>query len=123
MPLRYLLDEDLRGGGLWQAIQQHNTSSPHPLDAVRVGDPPDLPLGTLDPDVLIWAEREVRVLLSRDQRSLPQHRTAHLQGGRRSPGIFIIFKGNAVPAILDFLVLVAYAGDPLVYQDRVEYIP
>jgi hypothetical protein len=123
MPLRFLLDEDLRGGGLWQAIQQHNTSSPYPLDAVRVGDPLDLPLGTLDSDVLIWAEREVRVLLSRDQRSLPQHLTAHLQGGRRSPGIFIILKVNTVPAILDFLVLVAYAGDPLVYQDRMEYIP
>jgi hypothetical protein len=123
MPLRYLLDEDLRGGGLWQAIQQHNTSSPHPLDAVRVGDPPDLPLGTFDPDILIWAEREVRVLVSRDQRSLPQHLAAHLRGGRHLPGIFIILKGATVPAILDFLVLAAYAGDPLVYQDRMEHIP
>jgi hypothetical protein len=123
MPLRYLLDEDLRGGGLWQAIQQHNSSSPHPLDSVRVGDPPDLPLGTLDPDVLIWTEREGRVLISRDQRSLPQHLAAHLRGGRHSPGIFILLKEKSVPAILDFLVLAAYAGDLLAYQDRIAYIP
>ena len=59
MALRYLLDEHLRGGGLWQAIRQHNASGVDVLDVVRVGDPPDLPLGTGDPDVLTLVDREV----------------------------------------------------------------
>lgn len=56
MPLLYLLDEHLRGGGLWQAIQQHNTVGLYPIDVVRVGDPQDLPHGTPDSVLLLWAE-------------------------------------------------------------------
>src|SRR5262249_33503352 len=55
MALRYVLDEDLRGV-LWRAIQRHNRTDPKPIDAVRVGDLPDLPLGTPDPDILAWAD-------------------------------------------------------------------
>jgi hypothetical protein len=62
-PLRYLLDENLRGR-LWQAIGVHNQTGAYPIDVVRVGDPPDLPLGSLDPDILLWAEREGRILVS-----------------------------------------------------------
>jgi hypothetical protein len=123
MPLRYLLDEHLRGGGLWQAIQQHNTSTLYPLDAALVGGPPDLPLGTTDPLILLWAEREGRILLSFDKRSLPQHLAAHLQAGHHSPGIFIIRSGHTLPELIDSLVLAAYAGNPVDFQDRIAYIP
>ena len=63
MPLRFLLDENLRGGGLWQAIQKHNQVGIYPVDVIRVGDPSDLPLGASDPDILLWGERESRILL------------------------------------------------------------
>ena len=36
----YVLDEQLRGS-LWQAIQSHNARGIDPIDATRVGDPPD----------------------------------------------------------------------------------
>ncbi len=42
--IRFVLDEHLRGP-LWAAIQRHNLSASLPIDAVRVGDPPDLSLG------------------------------------------------------------------------------
>lgn len=38
MPLRYLLDENLRGPW-WNAIQRHNSFGTNTIDAVRVGDP------------------------------------------------------------------------------------
>jgi hypothetical protein len=123
MPLRYLLDEHLRGGGLWQAIQQHNALGLYPLDAVRVGDPPDLPLGTRDPDILLWAEREGRILLSRDKGSLPQHLAQHLQAGHHSPGIFILRPGATIRELLAALALVAHAGNPIDYQDQMIYVP
>ena len=50
MPLRFLLDENLRGGALWRAIQRHNAGGIDLLEATRVGDPVDLPCGSLDPD-------------------------------------------------------------------------
>jgi hypothetical protein len=123
MPLRFLLDEQLRGGGLWLAIQQHNAAGANKIDVVRVGDPPDLPLGTSDADNLLWAEREGRILVSRDVRTLPAHLAAHLQAGHHSPGVLIIRRRSGVPQVLAYLELAAYAADPAAYQDHIEHIP
>src|SRR5438034_99620 len=43
------------------ALCQHNAVGINPVDVTRVGDPPGLPLGTLDPDLLLWAELHGRV--------------------------------------------------------------
>jgi hypothetical protein len=123
MALCFVLDEHLRGGGLWQAIQQHNALGVDPLDMARVGDPPDLPLGTLDPDPLLWCEGRGRLLVSQDKNSLPGHLAQHLYAGRHSPGVLLIRAGTTVPQVLAALVLIAHAGDPLDYQDRIERIP
>jgi len=120
--LRYVLDENLRGP-LWRAIQQHNSQSTFPLDAVRVGDPPDLPGGTVDPDILVWAEREARIFVSLDKSTLPGHLAHHLQQGRHSPGIFIVIASRKLRDILDYLIYTAYAGHPLDYADGIRFIP
>ena len=65
MPLPFLLDENLRGW-LWQAIKRYATHSALPIDVVRIGDAPDLPLGTSDPDVLLWCEGQGRILVTAD---------------------------------------------------------
>src|SRR4051794_50987 len=123
MPLRYLLDEQLRGGGLWQAILRHNSRGVNPLDVIRVGDPPAPPGGSLDPEILRWAEQEGRILVSADKKTLPGHLKQHLLAGRHSPGVFLIRPASAIPRVLFALELAAYAGDPLTFQDRAEYIP
>jgi hypothetical protein len=120
--LRYLLDEHLRGV-LWDASEDHNAASINPIDVVQVGDPSDLPLGTLDPDILLWAEREGRILVTRDQNTMPGHLADHLQAGHHSPGIFMVRRRSVIPQLVFALVLAAHAGDPDVYRDRIEYIP
>ena len=87
MELRYLLDEHLRGP-LWRAVQWHNRRGLWPIDVARVGDPADLPLGSLDPEILLWAEREGRIVVSHDRETLPTHLADHLNAGHRSPGTF-----------------------------------
>lgn len=123
MALLYLLDEQLRGGRLWQAIQQHNALGLYPINVVHVGDPADLPLGTPDLAVLQWAERQWRILVTRDWHTIPGYLAQHLRAGRRSPGIFLIRKHCTVPQILSYLVITAYAADPAACQDRIEPIP
>jgi hypothetical protein len=123
MPLRFVLDENLRGGPLWPAIQQHNLRSPYAIDATRVGDPADLALGTPDPDILLWTERNGRILISWDKSTLPAVLALHLQAGNHSPGIFLLRPGSTTAQVISTLELVAHAGDPHSYQDRIEYIP
>ncbi len=122
MPLLYVLDENVPAA-LRLAIHNHNAGSVNPLDVVSVGDPQDLPLGIDDPALLLWAEREGRILVTRDEHSIPCHLVAHLAAGHHSPGIFMIRRRSAIPQLVFILVLVAYAGDPSHYKDRIEYIP
>jgi hypothetical protein len=122
MPLCFVLDEHLRGP-LWGAIQQHNAGGSYPLDAVRVGDPPDLPLGTTDPDLLLWAEREGRVVVTRDWRTFPGYLAAHLRGGHHSPGVIILRPGQPLPQLVFALALAAHAADPGEFRDQVRFLP
>jgi hypothetical protein len=123
MGLRFVLDEHLRGGSLWQAIQQHNAPGNYRLDVVRVGDPLDLPLGTTDPDLLVWAEREGRIILSFDYHTMPRHFADHLRNGRHSPGLLLILPNRAVADLLASLLLIAYCGNCIDFQDRTEFLP
>lgn len=122
MPLRFLLDEHLRGP-LWLAILRHNLQGGLPLDVVRVGDAPDLPLGSSDPVLLQWAERENRILLSEDRHTMARHLADHLQGGRRCPGILLIRLGYSLAQLVSHLELVAHAGDASDYENRLLFIP
>jgi hypothetical protein len=118
-----MLDENLRGGPLWPAICHHNRQSPYLIDTTRVGDPADLPLGTRDPDILLWAERNGRILISWDKGTLPTALAAHLRAGNHSPGIFLLRPGSTTAQVISTLELIAHAGDPAAYWDRIEYIP
>jgi hypothetical protein len=122
MPVAFVLDEHLRGI-LWKAIRQHNRGSAYPIDVVRVGDPSDLPLGTSDPEILLWAERVGRILVTCDENTLPTYFAAHLQAGHHSPGVFILRSGSTIPEIVFQLALVAYAGDATYCIDAIQYIP
>jgi hypothetical protein len=120
--LRFLLDEHLRGP-LWSAILRHNAQGALPIDSVRVGDPPELPLGSDDATILLWAEREGRILLTEDVHTMPGHLLAHLQAGHHSPGVFVISLGCSIGQLLIALELVAHAGDAADYGDTVTYVP
>lgn len=123
MPLRFVLDEQLRGQPLWYALQRHNAVGINVIDVVRVGDPSDLPLGSLDPDILIWAQRHDRILISVDYSTLPTHLADHLAGGNHSPGVLMIRRHSTLPRTITALELAAHAGDPADYQDTIIHIP
>ncbi len=121
MALDFLLDENMRGR-LWQALVRHNATTDWPLDVIRVGDAPDLPLGMTDSDVLNWIERKSRILVSLDKNTLPAHLDQHLAAGHHVPGILLIRRGASVVPLVEYLVAVAYASDAAECQDRIEYI-
>jgi hypothetical protein len=122
MVLRYLLDENLRGP-LWRAVQRHNHGGTDPIDAIRVGDAADLPLGIDDPAILLWAEAEGRILLSLDWDTMIGHLNDHLVAGHHSPGVFMIHPRSRIKDLLEFLVLAAYAGNEAQWCDQITYIP
>ena len=122
MPVTFLLDENVPGR-IWRAIQRHNEDSADILDVVRVGQPDDLPFSADDRSILLWAERQGRILITEDKNTMPAHLATHLQGGHHSPGIFMVRPGTRVPDLLELLVLVTQASPSAEWRDRIEYIP
>jgi hypothetical protein len=122
MALCFLLDENLRGA-LWQAIQQHNAAGVDVLDVLCVGDPPAPPLGTLDPDLLAWAEAQGRVLLTLDIHMVGSHLAAHWQAGHHIAGMLLFRAHWTIPAVIASLVFLDQAYDPPDFVDLIDYIP
>jgi hypothetical protein len=120
--LRFLLDEHLRGP-LWLAIMRHNSRGELPIDVIRVGDTADLPLGSSDLAILLWAAREVRILITEDRRTIAVHLAQHTKGNHNSPGVFIVRIGFSIGQLVSHLELVAHAGKPTDYEDGITYIP
>jgi Domain of unknown function (DUF5615) len=121
MPLGFLIDEHLCGP-LVQAIIGHNGLGSRLIDAVEVGEPPDLPLASVDADILIWAERNGRLLVTQDLK-MPGHLRRHLAAGRHSPGILLIVRGAHLPNVIAALELIAHDGNPPDYADQFQFIP
>jgi hypothetical protein len=122
MALAFLLDENLRGP-LWHGIQHHNAQGVDVLDVVCVGEQNAPPLGTLDPDLLLWSEANGRLLITRDSNSMPGHLADHLSAGHHSPGILMLRRRWTIPAVIGMLVLYDQTADPHSLVDRIDHIP
>jgi hypothetical protein len=92
------------------------------FDVVRVGDPPDLPLGSPDPDVLICAENQGRILLSEDRKTMGRHLADHLHAGRSSPGVFVISRRAVVSSVVHWLELVVADDNPDAWRDQLIFM-
>jgi hypothetical protein len=121
MPLRYLVDENLRGP-FWSALVRANAGHHAPIEITCIGEYNAPPLGSKDPEILIWAEREQRILIYSDFSTLPNFLNDHLRAGRHSPGVFLIRRGSSFPEVVEFLVLAAYASEPWEWRDRCQFI-
>jgi hypothetical protein len=123
MPIAFVLDEHLRGKPIWHAIRRHHLVGGVPIDATRVGDPIDLPLGSSDPEILVWADRAGRIILTEDFQTFPAELAVHLLAGRSSPGVFVIRRRATVVAVLSWLELVVADDQPDTWRDQFLFIP
>jgi Domain of unknown function (DUF5615) len=122
VPLRFVFDEHLRGP-LWNLLARNNRNGDLAVDVVRVGDAGTVPLGTKDPELLRWAEKEGRILVSEDRRTMSTHLADHLRAGHHSPGVMTLKEHVRLRVVVEFLVLAAYATDPEEWADANHFIP
>ncbi|MDJ1181934.1 DUF5615 family PIN-like protein [Roseofilum casamattae] len=118
MEIQYLIDENL--SFLYQ--EQLHKSYPD-LRILNVGQPPAPPNGTLDPEILVWCEQNNFILVTNNRKSMPGHLADHLAGGGEVPGILTFRKKFSIANILESLILIAEAGDPIEYRNCISYIP
>jgi hypothetical protein len=80
-------------------------------------------LGTTDPELLLWAEQHIRVLISLDRKTMIGHIAAHLQAGHHTAGLFLLRRRWTIPQVIDEMTLADQLADPQDLVDQIEYIP
>jgi len=116
--IQYLVDENT-SRALGDQLRRRQPT----ISIIYVGDELAPPLGTADPDILRWLERESHYLITRNRRSMPRHLREHLATGGHIPGIFTLRPGAPLKQIIEDLLLTWEAADPDEYQNQIVHIP
>jgi hypothetical protein len=93
------------------------------VDVQVMGEVGCPPLENEDLELLAWIERENRILVSRNRRTMPQHFATHLQAGGRVPGILMVSEDFSMAELVDDLLLIWSASDADEWRDQVIYLP
>jgi hypothetical protein len=94
----------------------------HPgLDVVRVVD---VGLGgRSDTEILEWAAREGRVVVSRDRATLSAEAARRIEEGKPMPGLTLLRRGVGVGRILEDLELLLATARPGEPENAILYLP
>ena len=91
------------------------------LDIVRVQD---LEIaGTDDDSVLAWADRAERVLLTHDQRTVPQYAYERLQRGETVAGVIVVKDTLSLGSVIEDILLIAEATSADEWVNQVQRLP
>ena len=91
---------------------------------LKIGEIGAPPLGTKDPELLVYAEENEFVLVSFDKKSMPQHIAKHRALGRHTCGVVLISSDQAsIRSIADDLLFCWVVTEASEWVDRTEYVP
>jgi hypothetical protein len=116
--VRFLIDEDLSPDYV-QQLQQYNPA----IDVLRVGHSGAPALSTLDPELLLYCEREQRALVTENRATMPGHERDHLTAGRHHWGIFKLRRGHGFGVYLAELRLIWEASEAEEWLDQSRWLP
>jgi hypothetical protein len=114
--LCFLADEDLDNDILQGVVRRLPT-----LDIVRVQDAGLS--GAADPEVLEWAARQNRILLTHDVSTMLTHARNRLIAGQSLPGVFAISQAIPVGLAIDEIVLLVECSLENEWAGQIRFLP
>ena len=79
--------------------------------------------GVPDPEVLVLAAEQNRILVTHDLKTMPRHFGEFLMWRDYSAGVFLVSQHAAIGEVIDELVLIWAASDAEEWQNRIVNIP
>lgn len=99
--IAYLLDE-----GVPQFLNAALVRGEPAIEVWQVGQSPAPPKGTLDPDLLVFAEENQKAFVTMDKKTMVGHLHAHFRAGRHTSGVFLLKQHRPTTAYVDDLLLI-----------------
>lgn len=82
-----------------------------------------LPEGLADPEVLLFAASQNRILVSHDVNTMPRHFRDFMATRGSSPGVILISQEVPLQKAIEDLVLIWAASDQSDWRDRISWLP
>lgn len=118
MRVRFLLDENIPVL-LKRALLRREPR----VDILRIGDPQAPPLGTSDPDLLMFLEQSKRLLITLNRASMPGHLRAHYGAGRHLWGVLWMRRDATIRQLVEDLLLIWEASEAEEWVDFMGDLP
>jgi predicted nuclease of predicted toxin-antitoxin system len=79
--------------------------------------------GLTDPDVLAFATRQGRILISHDTSTMPVHFAEVLRTGGHSPGVLLVRQRASCGEVVEALLMVWSASIAEAWANQIYYLP
>jgi hypothetical protein len=79
--------------------------------------------GAVDHDVLEWAAREGRVLLTHDVSTMTRYAYERIEAGLPMPGVFQVSRGISLTLVIEDILLIAECSIAGEWEGQVRYLP
>ncbi|HEU5343694.1 MAG TPA: DUF5615 family PIN-like protein [Ktedonobacterales bacterium] len=119
MRARFLVDENSWRDALINGLKARNPE----IDILHVGDSNAPSHQTHDPDILLYCERERRMLITRDWRTMPVHIRNHFASAHHHWGVLYLRPGHTIGEYLTYLELLWSASEAEEHADIERFIP
>lgn len=114
--IRFQVDADIRHG----IVRAVRLSEP----AIDFGSAADANLeGVTDPGVLELAASRGRLLITHDRRTMVAHFRDRLDAGKSSPGVFLVSQFAPIGPVVEALLMVWAASEPVEWRNQLRYLP
>ena len=114
--LRLLADENFNG----DIVRGLSFRQPN-LDLIRVQE--TAAAGADDADVLNWAAKNNRIVLTHDTKTLPSHAYRRTVTGQPMPGVFVLDDRFPVGSAIQEIMLLIACSKQSEWNGRVVYLP
>lgn len=93
------------------------------IDISRVGQPGAPPLGSSDPDLLLFKEAQGRAFLTLDVGTMRQHVVNHWRTGHHTWGVFFLNPNSSFGRLIAEIMLIWGASEADEWIDWMEFLP
>jgi len=114
--MKFLADENFEGA-IYRGLLRRSPE----IDIIRVQD---VGLsGASDPEILAWAKKEGRILLTHDRRTMPRSAYERMADGQSIAGMIVMRATIPVSMAIDDLLFIKAASTAAEWIDTVQDLP
>jgi uncharacterized protein with PIN domain len=114
--LRLLIDQDLDHSilrGLLLRVSNLDVVTAHQVGLSNASDP----------EVLAWAAKQERIIVTHDRRTMPYHATSRIARAEKVAGMVVVSKQLPISRVINDLEIIVSCSDTFEWENTIKHLP